>query len=185
MGDMTKSCSYRGCGRPASGHGLCQAHNWQRRQGQELRPIAERQAYRGSVERDAVGRKQCARCREWLAVSAFGADASKADGLVQWCRPCAAKYKTEWRYGLERGQLDVMLAAQSDACAICSAPFAGGRYYVDHDHQCCPGKRSCGKCVRGLLCNRCNIVAGYLDQNDDARHFFEYITAFRAQLKGS
>jgi hypothetical protein len=23
---------------------------------------------------------------------------------------------------------------------------------VDHDHQCCPGARSCGLCVRGFLC---------------------------------
>jgi len=28
--------------------------------------------------------------------------------------------------------------------------------HVDHDHNCCNGVKSCGKCVRGIICNRCN-----------------------------
>lgn len=28
--------------------------------------------------------------------------------------------------------------------------------HVDHDHNCCSGQRTCGKCVRGIICNRCN-----------------------------
>lgn len=31
---------------------------------------------------------------------------------------------------------------------------------VDHDHGCCPGKTSCGKCVRGFLCTICNVFLG-------------------------
>ena len=34
---------------------------------------------------------------------------------------------------------------------------------VDHDHRCCPGPVSCGRCVRGLICTYCNVAEGLLD----------------------
>jgi hypothetical protein len=36
---------------------------------------------------------------------------------------------------------------------------------VDHDHACCKGAKSCGKCIRGVLCTRCNFVLGLLEDN--------------------
>lgn len=44
-------------------------------------------------------------------------------------------------------------------CWLCGKPFetdAMLRPAVDHDHACCPGKTSCGKCVRGLAHKFCN-----------------------------
>jgi Recombination endonuclease VII len=71
-------------------------------------------------------------------------------------------------YRLTEGQYEAMLAAQGGACAGCglAAGQAGRRFAVDHDHACCPGsKSSCGKCVRGLLCSRCNFVVGHAYDN--------------------
>lgn len=31
---------------------------------------------------------------------------------------------------------------------------------VDHDRNCCPGYKSCGKCIRGLIHSKCNRVIG-------------------------
>lgn len=39
------------------------------------------------------------------------------------------------------------------------------RLVVDHDHSCCPGEKSCGRCVRGLLCSQCNAAAGMLGED--------------------
>ena len=53
-----------------------------------------------------------------------------------------------------------MLDKQDSKCAICRGE---GRLYVDHDHACCPGNTTCGKCVRGLLCTRCNNFVGHIE----------------------
>jgi hypothetical protein len=57
----------------------------------------------------------------------------------------------------------LMLAEQGGTCRLCPAePSPKRRHHVDHDHRCCPGATSCGRCVRGVLCGSCNLaVAGY------------------------
>ena len=70
------------------------------------------------------------------------------------------------RYGLTQEDFDLLLEAQQDACGMCREPFAEDqRICIDHDHACCPGeKRSCGKCVRGLLCLSCNTALGHIER---------------------
>src|SRR5688500_5473594 len=51
-------------------------------------------------------------------------------------------------------------------CMICTRYRARA---VDHDHKCCKGKTSCGRCVRGLLCGNCNTMLGR--QGDIAETF--------------
>lgn len=65
------------------------------------------------------------------------------------------------KYHITPEQFDAMLEAQGGCCAICGTDEPGGRtnqWHIDHDHSCCPKPaQSCGKCLRALLCHRCNI----------------------------
>lgn len=36
-------------------------------------------------------------------------------------------------------------------------------YAIDHDHKCCPDRyKTCGNCIRGILCRECNAGIGLL-----------------------
>lgn len=72
------------------------------------------------------------------------------------------KYNVDW---------DALWRAQNGLCACCgSEMLPTGREKtsacVDHDRACCPGPKSCGKCVRGLIHWGCNLVLGYAKDND-------------------
>ena len=78
------------------------------------------------------------------------------------------------RHKLSISQYNALLVSQQGVCAICkqkeTTTQKNGvlqRLSVDHDHRCCPGKQSCGKCFRGLLCNRCNVALGLLAENPE------------------
>lgn len=72
---------------------------------------------------------------------------------------------------------DLVLRLFDDpGCAICHRDILGatvrtgsGRarsaLVVDHDHACCPGGKSCGRCVRGFLCGGCNTGIGLFSEN--------------------
>ena len=41
-------------------------------------------------------------------------------------------------------------------CDFCGLPLNGETPHVDHDHSCCDGKNSCGRCRRGFVHGICN-----------------------------
>lgn len=52
----------------------------------------------------------------------------------------------------------------------------GGSYAIDHDHRCCTGNESCGKCVRGLLCSQCNLSLGHFEKMTKTAGLAEVLT---------
>lgn len=68
--------------------------------------------------------------------------------------------------------------AQGGRCAVCGeAP--DGNLHVDHDHSCCPGRNSCGECVRGLLCGKCNKALGmFKDDPERLRSAASYLEEY-------
>jgi hypothetical protein len=83
-------------------------------------------------------------------------------------RATAHARRTQTVYGLDPGEYDALKEFQGGKCAICQRATGDGRkrLAIDHDHSCCPGKTSCGQCVRGLLCSPCNSVLAHFRDSD-------------------
>ncbi len=100
----------------------------------------------------------------------------------------AARERERWlrtKYNLRPGQYDAMVAEQGGVCASCGEPPEQGKFLtVDHDHACCDFAGSCGKCIRQLLCRRCNIVLGLVNDNVELLHnVVAYVARHQQQLK--
>lgn len=97
------------------------------------------------------------------------------------CMDCAVRHRTVWNrddpdwqrrqylwvtYHITLERYNELLQVQGGHCALCPAvpDKHVKKLHVDHDHNCCPGKRSCGKCVRGVLCVNCNSTLGRVEQ---------------------
>ena len=87
------------------------------------------------------------------------------------CRACErlnGKVQNVKRYGISIERFNEMLTKQDSKCAICKGKFWDeiSSPHIDHDHSCCNGQmRSCGKCIRGLLCRDCNQFLGRAKDN--------------------
>jgi hypothetical protein len=72
------------------------------------------------------------------------------------------RYHIKSKFGITLDDWDRLLVGQSGRCYLCEKPLGAGRtdIHIDHDHACCPGRKSCGKCIRGLACQKCNQGVG-------------------------
>lgn len=135
-------CSFSGCGRQLVSQGYCYTHYEQKYiKKTPLRPIR----FIPNLERCSI----------------TGCDqAHSVDAL------CSMHLRRSRRFGLSCEQLNMLLLRES--CDSCGRRFEDGRKRViDHDHGCCSGKVSCGKCIRGVLCGPCNIGLGTFGDDID------------------
>jgi len=87
--------------------------------------------------------------------------------------------KSRWqtihkKYKLTKQMYLELMQSQNGLCAICKQPPNRNWLAVDHDHKCCPGTKTCGNCIRGLLCSSCNSFLGRV--NDNLESAIEYLT---------
>ena len=124
--------------------------------------------------------KSCSTCKLQKDFTEFYKETASKTGLTSQCRDCINNWRREHRAKpltakqthrliLKRRfgpdfDYDLILFEQGGVCASCGAdnPGKGFTYFlVDHDHACCPGKnKTCGNCIRGLVCNNCNTGFG-------------------------
>lgn len=107
---------------------------------------------------------RCTKCKKIKTQKDFYHRPDRTRGHRQPCRACwgpAYASARPKRYGLTVEQYKRLFNLQNGVCAICRKENTAKRALgVDHDHTCCPGDSSCGKCVRGLLCSPCNSGLG-------------------------
>lgn len=85
------------------------------------------------------------------------------------CKDCTDIKQRASAFGITVQDLQKMYIDQDFRCAICREPCEVYKNLsIDHDHKCCSSRaRSCGKCVRGLLCAKCNHGLGSFRDNPE------------------
>jgi hypothetical protein len=139
----------------------------------------------------------CLSCNLLKSLLEFYADDTVSSGYQSSCKECrryernskwasltpeqrSAIQSQEWtrwiwrHFYLTVDEYESMLLAQGGVCAICKQ-ISDRRLCVDHDHSCCPGKRSCGECVRQLLCTGCNFTIGGIERVGSVDPFGDYL----------
>jgi hypothetical protein len=121
--------------------------------------------------RESTKFKRCGSCRR-----------EKAAEMRQRYRDGYRQRRIDKTFSYRPGEFEAKLAEQGSRCANCGVGFADladvenmltARVpvpYNDHDHRCCDHRASmthptCGKCNRGLVCLRCNVLLGYADDS--------------------
>lgn len=180
-GDPYRECKFEGCSNKHDSYDLCATHSKKLRKGLELSPL--RKVGNDPLERDEEGRKLCYSCDRWLLEVNFHSHSRRKDGLYSSCKDCANNQARMKRYSMDEYWYDNKLLEQNGCCPICRREFSKNLLgHVDHDHNCCPGKYSCGKCLRDILCWTCNKGIGQLNDDIDRLKFaVDYLQKHKRQ----
>src|SRR5579864_3976420 len=83
-----------------------------------------------------------------------------------------------WKYyRLRWHEFETLFARQGGVCAMCGGSVKK-KPSIDHDPACDHpgrGKRSCAACVRGVLCQRCNLGIAILDDSEWLQRAVRYL----------
>lgn len=108
---------------------------------------------------DDDGNRFCTDCEYYLPLEKFRITGEKISSACGKCKDLRELYR------INRRDFDKLMVDQQGACAICREPKDSSELHVDHDHACCPGRKCCGDCIRGLLCQGCNVGIGHLGES--------------------
>lgn len=107
---------------------------------------------------------ECKGCKGQFSISERETTGKLRRSDTQWCTSCldeSVRHRL-YRYSVTPEQYAAAIIA---GCEICGS--TDRKLHIDHDHNCCPGDYTCGKCVRGFLCGPCNRAIGMLQDSPD------------------
>jgi len=160
-------CDFPDCGRKHATKGLCWGHHKQRRDGRPLVALRTHRSPRSRVDiYDEFGNRMCMECEQLLPIEKFSDRGRYKNSRALSCASCVSLW-TNFR--LSWAAFQELIENAAGRCEICGTddPGTGTRWNVDHDHGCCSTNKTCGKCVRGILCRDCNWEIARMD--DDPR----------------
>lgn len=157
----TGRCTRPDCEERHYAKGECKRHYYMSKRGKAEAELPKKGVYRYN----AAGDRWCTGCKDYHEVSRFAKASNYSDGLQGSCRMARAWERRFERYGLTKEAFTRLLAAQGGVCAICGDDEPD---QIDHDHSCCSSelRSTCGQCVRGILCRRCNTTLGHLEREN-------------------
>lgn len=181
----TKICKVPSCDLTVIAKEYCLGHYRQHRNDPDLVGAAALRPKESRSYRDEMGRKLCYKCGEWKNVTEFEKIKSAQDGLRGNCTQCRTLESRRSHllrsYNLTLEQYDNLLAAQNGLCAICGRKPLNDKWAVDHDHHCCPQEKTCGKCVRAILCHSCNLRLGVIENKSFTEAANAYLAKYQCQ----
>lgn len=181
---MTRECISPQCTKKAVSKDFCDGHYQRYRKGQPTDTPLRHQAPTNSRQLwNEYDEKRCSGCGQYKPRSAYHHQYKNYGPLAKpvykaRCIPCASAVDKLARYGLTLETYNSMVEAQGDRCAICGTDdkHSDNVWFIDHDHTCCPGSRTCGNCVRALLCRNCNTGLGmFADRIDIMSQAINYL----------
>lgn len=118
--------------------------------------------------------KVCSKCKKKYPSTSdyFYKNKNAKMGLDSWCKICKSNYDHKrhkiYRYGISLNKVNKIINEQKNRCAICGQLFdviynnnkekiTIRSPRVDHNHK--------SGIIRGILCNRCNILLGMVKDN--------------------
>lgn len=109
-------------------------------------------------EREASRQRRLEKAREYARLKRAN-DPEYRERQRERQRIHGRRYSMKHNFGITLEEWNEMIIEQTGRCYLCEDPLTG-QIDVDHNHKCCPGRRSCGRCIRGLACRWCNQGLG-------------------------
>lgn len=117
----------------------------------------------------------CSTCKNIFPIDEFAKSNHKNR-----CNKCQINMKKHSallkKYKITLNKWNEIVESQGGGCAICGEIE---KLCVDHDHSCCSGNQTCGNCIRGIICDKCNRAIGLMKNNpfilkNASKYLYEY-----------